>query len=132
MKYASARLTFTSVIARRKENGRCYQCFTAQTYSESLSNREVVLPSIVLSANFFVVFSGGLSFPSINSTAHMISLSQQHTKYYSSPSGHSLRGVNICPGQAYLFVHGDVDLSRQFNHPGPKKFLFHTLIKSRM
>ena len=33
MKYTSARLMYTSAIARRKENGRCYQCFAAQTYS---------------------------------------------------------------------------------------------------
>ena len=69
-----------------------------------------------MSAYFFVVFSGGLSFPS------MIPLLQQHMEWYSLPSGHGLRGTNICPGHMYFFVHDDLDLSRQFTNLRSKFF----------
>ena len=51
----------------------------------------------------------------------MIPLSQQHTESYSLPSGYGLHGTSICPGQVYLFVYADIDLSIQFTHPDPKK-----------
>ena len=41
-KYASARLTLTSVTAKRKENGRCGQYFVAHTCSKQMG--ECLLP----------------------------------------------------------------------------------------
>lgn len=92
-------------------------------FSQSLSNSEVVLPPVVTSVRFSVFFlvPWGLSFPSFEYTVHMILFSQQHMEWYSLPSDHGLRGTNIYPGQVYLFVHGDIDLSRQLAHPNPNK-----------
>ena len=62
-------LFFSSILVLGMQNPQSKMSINPlkKIFSQSLSNREVVLPPIVMSANFSVGFSGGIFFPSNSS-----------------------------------------------------------------
>ena len=82
------------------------------------SNNPTVFP-LLLNLGMIV---DGASFPSTNSSCQTMPNNEQHTVWYSLPKGHGFLGMNIHPGQVYLFIHVLMDSSKQLTQLGK---LFH-------
>ena len=68
------------------------------------------------------------SFPSLNSTCQMMSLSTQPASCHSFPNFHSFLGTYMNPGHVYSLSHFDMDSSIVFIHDSKQfssMFLFH-------